>query len=70
MAKWTGLGDNTKLFWAVLSHFEHQTMAFWRHDHQVKWKGVSSKPVMRLTLHDMENLMALLLEEFATLHQA
>jgi hypothetical protein len=20
MAKWTGLGDNTELFWAVLSH--------------------------------------------------
>jgi hypothetical protein len=39
-------------------------MAFWRHDHHVKWTGMSVVPAPQALALSSDNLLQLLLSEF------
>jgi hypothetical protein len=52
---------------SILWDFKHLSMAFWRGDHRVHWRGISPAAVPHLAVTTAPDLLQLLLAEFAVL---
>jgi hypothetical protein len=51
----------------ILWDFQRQTMAFWRDDHRVQWRGSTTSAAPRLAATAVHDMLNLLLAEFAEL---
>lgn len=51
----------------IMWDFDRRSMAFWRDGHRVKWLGLDAPPVPHLAITMAQDLLRLLLDEFADL---
>jgi hypothetical protein len=61
----TRSSTSISFIWAPIEwNFNLLSMAFWRHDHHVKWTGMSVVPAPQALALSSDNLLQLLLSEF------